>query len=207
MPTVIPMRRRKRPRRRSPLARLGRAFGLLALGALIGTAVALAAPDRVSKSPPAVTVTRGAVYHPPAASTLAGFATVIDGDTLRIGGEKIRISGIDAPELQQNCRDAQGRDWACGRAARQRMAALIHGREVSCTARGRDRYGRMLAVCAAGGTADLGGALVRAGYALDYRRYTSDYLAAEHAARAERRGIWQGKFEPPEDWRRRHPWH
>jgi len=76
---------------------------------------------------------------------------------------------------------------------------------VACSARGRDRYGRTLAICSAGDIADLGEALVRDGYAVDYRRYTSDYLAAEDEARAARRGIWQGDFERPEDWRRRHP--
>jgi endonuclease YncB( thermonuclease family) len=195
MPTVLPGRRRR------PLAWLSRSFGLVALGGVIGYAAALGVVGRPAASPPSTI--RGGLPHTTTAPTLAGFATVIDGDTLRIGGEKVRIEGIDAPELRQTCRDAQGRDWACGRIARQRLAAFIAGNEVACTERGRDRYGRMLAVCAAGAIADLGGALVRAGYAVDYRRYSTAYAADARSARAERRGLWQGQFDNPEDWRRR----
>ena len=50
---------------------------------------------------------------------------VIDGDSLRNGSEQIRLVGIDAPELRQTCRDAQGREWSCGRAAKARLAELV----------------------------------------------------------------------------------
>jgi len=129
---------------------------------------------------------------------------VVDGDTLHTGSERIRLAGIDAPELSQTCRDGQARAWSCGQAAKQRLAALVAQGSVSCSARGQDRYGRTLAVCAAGHVADVGAALVRDGYAVNYDRYTGDYAAAESEARAARRGIWQGAFEQPEQWRRRH---
>lgn len=128
-------------------------------------------------------------------------AAVIDGDSLRLGHIDVRLDGIDAPELRQTCHDRQGRSWWCGRAARERLTAIIAGRNVACTTRGHDRYRRTLAVCAAGDVHDLGAAMVREGYAVNYSRYTSRYRALEAQARAAKRGIWQGRFEPPEDWR------
>ncbi len=93
----------------------------------------------------------------------------------------------------------------CGQAARKRLVELVNLVEVSCSTRSQDRYGRALAVCSAGAVPDLGEALVRDGYALNYSRYTSAYVSAERAARAARRGIWQGNFENPERWRHRQP--
>lgn len=137
----------------------------------------------------------------------ASFAAVraVDGDTLSAQhdgkSQRIRLAGIDAPELRQNCRDANGRDWSCGAAARLRLAALVAKGSVACTPQGEDRYGRLLAVCSAGAIADLGAELVRNGYAVNYSRYTSNYAAAENEARAARRGVWQGSFDNPEEWR------
>src|SRR5262245_32000118 len=67
--------------------------------------------------------------------------SAIDGDSLRSGTEEVRIMGIDAPELNQTCRDERGRGWACGREARKQLSALIARGEVRCTPNGRDRYG------------------------------------------------------------------
>ena len=166
---------------------LHRYFGFLALAAMIGAAALLPGPR-----------------HDTGAARFLN-VTVVDGDSLRTGKENIRLIGIDAPELHQTCRDAQAREWSCGRAAKARLVELVARGEVACAARGHDRYGRTLAVCSAGDIADLSEALVREGYAVNYTRYTSDYLAAEREARAARCGIWQGEFESPEDWRRRNP--
>lgn len=205
MPTVLPYRRlRHGPphrlstpyflrRRRSPLVRLARAIGFFALGCVIGTAAALAAPTYLEN--PLPTVIRAHIDHP-----LAGIPVVVDGDTLRINGERIRIVGIDAPESDQTCRDASGRRWACGRAATQHMVGLVSRGPVSCRSEGHDRYGRVLAVCSAGGV-DLGAAMVRNGYAVDYTRYSTRYSAQARAARQERLGLWNGAFERPEAYR------
>ena len=196
MGIVIPFRqwRRAHPfRRASPLriTFLRRYFGFLALAALIIGASAFALwPPHDTGAP---------------RSVATAYVRVIDGDTLHVDGEKIRLTGIDAPELSQTCRNAQAREWQCGQAAKTRLIELVSGGEVACTMRGRDRYGRTLAVCSAGAIADLGEALVRDGYAVDYRHYTNDYLAAEREARGARRGLWQGEFELAENWRRRHP--
>ena len=126
--------------------------------------------------------------------------TATDGDLLRVGNQRIRLIGIDAPELTQTCRDARGGTWDCGRAAKARLAELVAGGNVSCTARDTDHYGRTLASCSAGGI-DLGRAMVRDGLALA----TDDrYWHAQTAARVARRGLWQGDFETPQEWRKRY---
>ena len=144
------------------------------------------------------------VTLPPASgATIAGRARIIDGDTIEIAGERIRLFGIDAPEARQQCRDAQGADYACGRDAARILTALIGGRPVSCTLVTHDQYARDVATCEAKGH-DLGEAMVRAGYARDYPRHSKGrYAAAERDARAARRGIWAGESEDPAVWRKR----
>lgn len=144
-----------------------------------------------------------AVVAPPTPALLG--VEAVDGDTLRAKGQRIRLNGIDAPELSQTCRDAQGQAWSCGTAARSHLAALVARGGVTCSKRGEDRYGRMLATCSAAGIADIGDAMVRDGHALNYGRYTSDYAGAEREARAARRGLWQGAFDNPEGWRHARP--
>ena len=130
---------------------------------------------------------------------------VIDGDSLRNGSEQIRLVGIDAPELRQTCRDLQGREWSCGRAAKARLAELVAQGDVACSPRGRDRYGRTLAVCSARNIPDLGEVMVREGYAVNYAIDYGGYPAAEREAQSARSGVWQVDFERPKDWRKRHP--
>ena len=181
-------------RRRSPLAWIGRYFGFIAFAG-----VAIFALQRSGIDWQFV-ATRQPVSQTGASSTLAGYPRVVDGDTLRLNGVYIRIIGMDAPEMNQTCTDASGRPWACGRVATQQLSALIAGGRIECTAKGRDRYGRTLATCSAGSVSDLGGAMVRAGYAIHYR----GNLLAEVEARWRQRGLWAGDFERPQDWRQRH---
>ena len=131
----------------------------------------------------------------------------IDGDTLRAAnGAEYRIFGIDAPELKQTCKEANGDSWLCGRAAKVRLTKLIQAGNVTCEVKNTDRYGRNVAVCRAEGVADLGEALVRDGYAIDLGVKTGyAYAATEADARAAKRGIWRGTFEPPADWRQANP--
>ncbi len=144
-----------------------------------------------------------ASWHQPATAGAMAGVTAIDGDTLDAGGKRIRLFGIDAPELRQRCNDTSGRAWACGRAAKARLAALVAGGPVACASRGHDRYGRMLGICSAGNVRDVGAALVQEGFAVDYSRYSNLYTSAARGARAAGRGIWRGRFEPPEQWRHR----
>lgn len=182
--------------------RAGRALApYLAVAALIGVGLVFGERlgDGAPRRPPvpaAPDVIRGVAPG----GVVAGRAAVVDGDTIAIRGRRIRFEGIDAFEREQICRSARG-DYACGRDAAAALRELIGGARVECRLAGRDRYGRALGICRANGR-DLGAALVEAGWALATR---ADYVAAERAARAARRGAWQGTFEPPAQWRRAHP--
>ena len=132
---------------------------------------------------------------------MTGFARVVDGDTFSLGAERIRLWGVDAPEGRQVCQDAKGQSYACGDAARDQLVGLIGGRQVRCEVRDRDPYGRAVSRCLAGST-DLGEAMVRAGWAVDYVQFSRGvYASAEVGARRTRRGLWAGRFETPSSWR------
>lgn len=131
---------------------------------------------------------------------LVGEASVTDGDTLVIGAERVRLHGIDAPESAQRC-DVGSRRWACGEVASAALRAHIGARPVVCSVRGRDSYGRAVAVCRVAG-ADINAWMVSEGWAVAYRRYSSDYVGQEAVARASRRGVWRGPFVAPVRWRR-----
>ena len=132
---------------------------------------------------------------------VTGEARAIDGDTIEVDGTRIRLQGIDAPETRQRCTTADGVSWACGRYATAVLAAAVASVEVTCTARGRDRYQRVVAVCWAG-VVEVGRAMVAEGLALADRRFGRTYVPVEDAARAAALGIWAGEFEAPWDWRR-----
>lgn len=132
---------------------------------------------------------------------IRGTAEAVDGDSLVIAGDRVRLYAIDAPELHQLCRNGGG---ACGERARVHLASLIAGHDLLCEKRDTDRYGRDVAQCYisridANGKAtkemDIGRAMVRAGHAMAYREIDRIYVADEPG---------RFDFEPPWDWRERH---
>src|SRR5215468_5753680 len=83
-----------------------------------------------------------------AAESVTGRASVIDGDTLEIHGNRFRLWGIDAPESSQLCRDDDSKHFRCGAKAANSLADFIGNRPVSCIEVERDRrYGRPVGVC------------------------------------------------------------
>lgn len=137
------------------------------------------------------------VFVPPAGvSDIEGKARIIDGDSLYVGGREVRLQGIDAPEGRQTCR-RDGREWACGNAARNELAKMIAGREVACHGLDIDRHDRLLAVCRANGR-ELNREMVARGFAVSYGNYQTEEAEALRA----RLGVWAGEFDRPRDWRR-----
>ncbi|SEP75853.1 Endonuclease YncB, thermonuclease family [Devosia sp. YR412] len=133
----------------------------------------------------------------PASPPLIGQARASDGDSFRMGDIRIRLLGIDAPELAQLCDDAKGQSRPCGRTARDRLAGLLAAASVDCQSDGHDQYGRTLATCSVQGR-DLGSIMVSEGLAIS----SGGYWHEEGEARAEGRGIWAGGFDTPSQWRR-----
>lgn len=132
--------------------------------------------------------------------TLSGVPSVVDGDTLELHGQRIRLHGIDAPESRQLCQQS-GQSVRCGQSAALALDAFIQHRPVSCAQKDKDRYGRIVAVCKLGGT-NLNAWMVEQGHALAYRSYSQDYVHQEADARQAKRGVWAGSFDYPWDWRR-----
>lgn len=161
--------------------RRGRGGGLLGLVVVLALLVGLAL---------------AAAWLDPLPPRFTGTARASDGDSLRVGADRVRLIGIDAPELDQVCWLKDGREWPCGRTARDRLAAALAGGMVACAPHGVDKYGRTLARCESGGK-DLGAIMVAEGLALS----KPDYLAEQLAARAAGRGIWGGRFINPREWR------
>ncbi len=135
----------------------------------------------------------------PAHADIVGKARVIDGDTLEIAGQRIRLHGIDAPESKQTCW-VGATEWACGREAAFALAYETGMHWVTCRAKGGGGGGAAY-VCTVGHR-DLGARMVGAGWALAVGGDAAAYAGEETAARAARRGIWRGEFVPPWEWRK-----
>ena len=145
------------------------------------------------------------VQRPPLREGRMVFASDGDSFTIRVEGalRPIRLLGIDAPELAQACQDARGQPWRCGTRARDAFSALApRGAGIACRSEGKDRFDRELSRCALADGRDLAAQLVRGGWAI---ATTEDYLVEQDLARAQKRGLWQGEFLTPAEWRAANP--
>jgi len=178
-------------------------YRLLPITIILGVIAAANFAERgwafVSSKVPSITASSAS----PASQTLVGRAAVIDGDTIEIAGQRIRFNGIDAPESTQHCQNASGKSYACGRDAANALDDfLAASRPASCRFVDWDQYGRFVGNCARADGQSVQEWLVANGHALDWPRYSNGAFAAlEASARQARRGIWQGEFEKPWDWR------
>jgi endonuclease YncB( thermonuclease family) len=114
----------------------------------------------------------------------AAAQTIVDGDTIKLAGATYRLWGINAPESKQSCGDG----WAAGKIATDYLARLVHGRTVTCEPRGKDRYGRTIALCKADDQ-DLSAAMVVAGMAWAFLRYSHDHVVQETDAMTKLLGV------------------
>ena len=124
---------------------------------------------------------------------------VTDGDTIRIGDERIRFSGIDAPEIKQTC-IYQEIEFKCGEFSKNLLIEKISNQEVSCIRENTDQYGRTLAECFVG-KESLSSYLVREGYAFAYRKYSDKFIPDEEYAQSKGNGMWSMDFVFPWDFR------
>lgn len=135
----------------------------------------------------------------PADRVANGQAQAIDGDSLRVDGQEMRLKGIDAPEFNQTCQ-RMGKEVPCGREAASALRRILARGPVTCVGFEQDRYRRLLVTCRSLG-ADVGALMVKSGMAVSF----GDYLLEEAEARNDNRGLWSGTFEMPRDWRAAHP--
>lgn len=143
-------------------------------------------------------------WRTPLPAVISGRASVLDGDTVSIGGTHIRLQGIDAPESAQTCTDAKGQNWSCGKTAARELRAHIQGKSLACKTIDFDQYDRVLAICSLPDGSDVNAWMVRQGWAVSYG-FSGFYDPEQAQAEAERRGLWAGPFTRPSLWRKTAP--
>jgi endonuclease YncB( thermonuclease family) len=180
---------------RSPWRRGNRRKGNLVSFALVGV-FSLIAGTTLGLTPDMTSYEKAASLP----GGVSGLAHVVDGDTIRLNGEKIRLNGIDAPESDQTCFDDHTESYACGTQSGAYLKSLVGKNTLRCDGSERDKYGRLLATCYIGDR-DINGEMVRSGWAVAFRRYSERYLSEENAAKAAKAGLWQGNFRMPWVWR------
>ncbi|MBP1884810.1 endonuclease YncB(thermonuclease family) [Ensifer mexicanus] len=146
-----------------------------------------------------VAIALGAALPARSAGPITGRATVIDGDTIEIRGERIRLSGVDAPESWQKCEDGDGGIYRCGKEAAFALDRyLTSSPPTRCEFVERDRYQRFVGVCFRNDGREVNRWLVESGNAVDWERYSKGaYTGAQEVARSRGAGIWRGKFQLP----------
>ncbi len=146
------------------------------------------------------------------AEEIIGISKIVDGDTLYINSYKIRLEGIDAPEIKQLCKKEKFKissiigftfyeDYYCGKLSKEHLIVKVEGSKIRCISSSKDRYKRYLATCYKH-KINLNRWMVRNGLAVAYRRYSKEYIADEEFAKENKLGLWQGKFLYPEKWRK-----
>lgn len=133
----------------------------------------------------------------------SGFAQADDADTLTIDGKEYTLDGVDAPEIDQACLDADGEVYLCGRVAAQALATFVAGRAISCEELGVDpkHPNKRTGQCSVDGV-DVNRWLVEKGWALNFEPSARGrFKEFEAEARAGHFGMWKGCFVAPQDFR------
>lgn len=135
-----------------------------------------------------------------------GDSRIIDGDTIKVGIERIRLEGIDAPETDQTCK-CSGKTVYCGREATTALVEYVGKDEIFCETEKRDRYGRLVGECFInrnGNKINLNKWMVANGYAVAYIQYSRRFAAEEKKAKRESLGFWAcERFEEPAQYRQK----
>ncbi len=140
---------------------------------------------------------------------ISGIAKVIDGDTIKIEKNKIRLFGIDAPEKKQKCKKpwlsisflSFNKNYQCGLISTNKLKSKINNKFITCKSFNKDRYKRFIAECYKDKT-NINRWMVLNGHAVAYRKYSKKYVAQENLAKRDKLGLWAGAFEMPWIWRR-----
>ena len=144
-------------------------------------------------------------------SIIEGIPRIIDGDSLEIKNNRIRLFGINAPEKKQICQKPYfnifffhfQKKYECGLFVKNQLKKFINGKKIKCISNGKDRYNRHLSICYLKNK-DINSWLVKNGYAIAYKKYSKKYILEEKYAKENKLGIWLGAFQKPEIWRKKH---
>ena len=160
-----------------------------AAGGLMGmvAAVALAAAHLRSAPPP------------PKVTVITGPAHAVDGGTVTIAGQTVRLDAIEAPPAALICREGAWK-FRCGDAARRALDGAIGGSSVECVRLHTDGRGRLAALCRNDSGLDLAAIQVESGWAVNDIETSSRYVAEQWRAENERSGLWRNDFAHPELW-------
>ncbi len=141
----------------------------------------------------------------PQNSQITGKPVIADGDTVKVNGRKIRLYGIDAPEMKQKCYDGK-KKIDCGIEAKDYLTEIVGDNEVFCSDLDTDKYGRTNGNCyfiaQSGEKINIGQDLVSGGYALAYQTYSLRFVINEIYAKTTLSGIWRYQFQKPWNWRK-----
>ena len=141
---------------------------------------------------------------------ISGIAKVIDGDTIKIEKNKIRLFGIDAPEKKQQCQKpwlsifflTLNKSYQCGEISTNKLKIKINNKFIICKSSNKDRYNRFIAECFKD-KININRWMVSSGYAVAYRKYSKKFVSQENLAKKQKLGLWSGKFEMPWEWRKK----
>jgi endonuclease YncB( thermonuclease family) len=125
----------------------------------------------------------------------------IDGDSIKIWKQSIRLIDIDTPEVAQDCINSRGKAYACGIEASNALKRIIAKQQVRCVGDQVDRYKRLLATCYAG-EVNINRELILRGWAVNYRA-SEKYAHEQGVAKASQKGLWAGEFLEPYKFRQR----
>jgi endonuclease YncB( thermonuclease family) len=135
------------------------------------------------------------------ATQVTGHGRAIDSTIIQIDEQRIMLFGVDSIMRKQTCM-LDGKPWECWRAVLTDLQSLLDEGPAVCDVVGDpDVYGRLLARCSINDQS-INEQLVKRGFAVARPSETTDYVAAEAAAKEQKVGLWKGQFVRPKEFRR-----
>lgn len=160
-----------------------------------------AGKSRRSKKSGRAAKPRGALRNPPKAKVAvtatgkgktkgtSGWCRVVDGDTIVINGLSIRLAGIDAPEM----------DHPYGKSAKRCLANLTDGHTIRAQFHGEQSYAREVATCYLPDGRDLSAEMVKAGFAIDWPKFSGGKYSHLEVPNARKR-MWRADARQKGRW-------
>jgi endonuclease YncB( thermonuclease family) len=135
----------------------------------------------------------------------SGKAYAIDGDSLKVGNNEVRLYMLDAPEYSQHCFNVKNEEYECGKKSHEFLTNLASGKNVECVYAQKDKYDRFLSKCSVGDVS-INKEIVKNGMAVIYSfgEHDENMEKLESEAKRKRLGVWQGAFQLPSEYRKTH---